>query len=88
MRQNVKNIVRDYAKLTFATAIMAVAVRFFEYTNNFSLGGVTGLSILLAKFLPWATSSIGFVLNICQRAAFRQSRAARESCADGGANDR
>lgn len=64
MRQNVKNIIRDYAKLTFATAIMAVAVRFFEYTNNFSLGGVTGLSILLAKFLPWATSSIGFVLNI------------------------
>ena len=62
-RKTISGIVREYAKLTAATLLMAVGVRFFEYTNHFSLGGVTGLSILLAKFLPLAASTIGFVLN-------------------------
>ena len=35
--------------LTFGTLLMAVGVYFFKFPNNFTFGGITGLSVVVAK---------------------------------------
>lgn len=43
-----KNIIKQYAVLTFGSLMMACGIYFFKFPNNFSTGGVSALSILLA----------------------------------------
>lgn len=43
---------RDYLWITFATALTAIGIYFFKFTNNFSTGGVTGLAVIFAKVIP------------------------------------
>ena len=45
-------IVQEYALLTLGTAIMVLGIYFFKLPNNFSTGGVTGISIVLARYFP------------------------------------
>ena len=45
-------IVQEYALLTLGTAIMVLGIYFFKFPNNFSTGGVTGISIVLARYFP------------------------------------
>ncbi len=59
-----KNLLRDYSILTFATLIMCVGMHFFRLPNNFTFGGVTGLAILLAKFMPFSVSALNLVFNV------------------------
>ena len=58
-----KNIV-EYLILTAATLVLVVGVYFFKFPNAFSFGGVTGLAIVLAKFIPATPSTITFVINM------------------------
>lgn len=46
---------KDFGKLNAGTLLVALGVYFFRMPNNFSTGGVSGISILLAKLLPFAT---------------------------------
>lgn len=41
-----------YLLLTVGSLIMAVAIYFFKFPNNFSTGGVSGLSLILGRMLP------------------------------------
>ena len=41
-----------YLLLTVGGLIMAVGVYFFKFPNNFSTGGVSGLSLILGRMLP------------------------------------
>ena len=41
-----------YLLLTVGSLIMAVGVYFFKFPNNFSTGGVSGLSLILGRMLP------------------------------------
>ena len=43
---------------------MAVGIYFFKFTNNFTFGGITGIAVLVAKFLPISASDFSFVVNI------------------------
>ncbi len=55
----------DWSLLTLGTLILTVGVYFFKYPNNFAMGGVSGLSVVLAKVLPFATpAGIVTVLNV------------------------
>lgn len=45
----------SYLLLTFGTLLMAVGIYFFKFPNNFSTGGVSALSILLAPLIPAVT---------------------------------
>lgn len=57
--------VTDWSLLTLGTLILTVGVYFFKYPNNFAMGGVSGLSVVLAKILPFATpAGIVTVLNV------------------------
>ena len=55
---------KDYAIITLATVLMAVGVYFFKFPNNFTFGGVTGISVLVAKLLPVTPATITLVLNM------------------------
>ncbi|MBO5733901.1 MAG: YitT family protein [Clostridia bacterium] len=47
-----KNVLKQYAVLTFGSVVMACGIYFFKFPNNFSTGGVSALSILLAPVFP------------------------------------
>ena len=57
-------LLREYGILTLATVFLNVGVYFFKYPNNFSFGGVTGISIILNRLLPWSASSYNLVINM------------------------
>ena len=55
---------KNFSLLTISTLIMAVGIYFFKFTNNFTFGGITGIAVLVAKFLPISASYFSFVVNI------------------------
>lgn len=46
-----KTIFRDYLLMTLGVVLMAVGIYFFKFPNNFTTGGVSGISILLGRFI-------------------------------------
>ncbi|MBE0600501.1 MAG: YitT family protein [Firmicutes bacterium] len=59
-----KGLVRDYALLTMGSLLIAVGVYFFKFPNHFSTGGVSGLAIILNRYLPGISqASYMFVIN-------------------------
>lgn len=63
-RPSIAQTVKDYALLTLGTLLTALGVYFFKFPNHFSTGGVSGLSIILAHYVP--TLSAGafvFIIN-------------------------
>ena len=61
---SIKSVLKEYGILTFATFLMATGIYFFRFPNNFSFGGVTGIAVILAKFLPISASTVTFILNV------------------------
>lgn len=55
---------KNFSLLTISTLIMAVGIYFFKFANNFTFGGITGIAVLVAKFLPLSASDFSFVANI------------------------
>ena len=54
----------DYGKLTVASILLAISTWLFKYPNNFSFGGVTGLSVVLSRVIEVPASTINLVINI------------------------
>ena len=59
-----KSKLKNFFLLTISTLIMAVGIYFFKFANNFTCGGITGIAVLVAKFLPISASDFSFVVNI------------------------
>ena len=59
-----KSKLKNFSLLTISTLIMAVGIYFFKFTNNFTFGGITGIAVLVTKFLPISSSDFSFVVNI------------------------
>ncbi|ETP71726.1 hypothetical protein UYO_2275 [Lachnospiraceae bacterium JC7] len=57
------SLVKELFILTVATFIIAVAVYFFQVPNHVSISSISGLSIVLIKFLPFTMSQITMFLN-------------------------
>ena len=58
--------VMRYVYLTLGTVILCLGNYFFKFPNNFSFGGVSGLSLVLARLIPspiLTPSVIMFILN-------------------------
>lgn len=55
---------KNFSLLTISTLIMAVGIYFFKFANNFTFGGITGIAVLVTKFLPISSSDFSFVVNI------------------------
>lgn len=60
-----KRFIKEFLLMTFATVMISVGVYCFKFPNNFSMGGVSGLSILLGKVLPvLSASSYNTIINV------------------------
>ena len=65
MEQTRKMTPKDFLLLNAGTLVVALGVYFFKIPNNFSTGGVTGIAIVISKFLPWiSTGSLVFLFNM------------------------
>ncbi|MBE6900166.1 MAG: YitT family protein [Ruminococcaceae bacterium] len=58
-----KRFVIDYGKLTVASVLLSISTWLFKYPNNFSFGGITGLSVVLSKVIDVSASTINLVIN-------------------------
>ena len=68
-KQNVKPFTLDWWKqfgwLNLGTVILAVGVYFFKFPNHFTTGGVSGISILAANYIPGVTTAtLNLILNV------------------------
>lgn len=61
--KNNRNILKEYTLITIAILFLTIGVYFFKFTNNFSFGGVSGISIILAKLLNGKAGDYNFVIN-------------------------
>lgn len=67
MNPKQKTQVHDFLWMTLGTALVSIGVYFFKFPNHFSMGGVSGLAILLGEVVkvPWLTpSTFNSVINI------------------------
>ena len=55
---------KNYIILTVAALIYAVAVSLFLDPNNIAPGGVTGIAILVSRFVPIATGTVNLLINV------------------------
>ena len=62
--QNRKNLLRELGIMTLGDIVMVIGIYFFKFPNNFSTGGVSGISVIAAHYLPGITpGTIGLVVN-------------------------
>lgn len=64
MQRTKKELAMEWLLLTGGTLIVVIGVYFFKFPNNFSFGGVTGLSVVLSEVTPWSPSVVNFILNM------------------------
>ncbi len=57
--------VEEYGYLNLGVILIAVGVYFFKFPNNFAIGGVSGISVLLNAWMPSLNApTINFILNM------------------------
>ena len=55
----------EWLEMAGGSLLLAIGVYFFKVPNGFSMGGVSGISTLFGKLIPWATPGmLMFVLNL------------------------
>ena len=62
-----KKTLQEFLLLSLGTSLVSIGVYFFKFPNHFSMGGVSGLSILLGELFsaPWLTpSTFNTLINI------------------------
>ena len=53
----------EYGILTGATIILNVGIYFFKFPNNFTFGGVSGLSVLVSAKTPLSAGTVNMLVN-------------------------
>lgn len=62
--KNVKNTVVEYLIMTAATLVMACGIYFFKFPNNFVMGGVSGISMILGAVQNYVSpATIMLIIN-------------------------
>ncbi len=65
MEKSAQQKLREFLLLNGGTLLVSMGVYFFKMPNNFSTGGVTGLAIVISKFLPGvSTGTLVFLFNM------------------------
>ncbi|MCI6639581.1 MAG: YitT family protein [Pygmaiobacter massiliensis] len=54
----------SFLLITLSAVGMGMCTHFFSFPNHFSFGGVSGLSVILAKLLPVPPSTVNLILNM------------------------
>ena len=63
-KKQIKREVCSWIIMTLGTMLVAVGVYFFKSPNHFATGGVSGLAIILTKFLPLNQSTLVMIINV------------------------
>lgn len=65
MKLTKKELLRDLFLMSVGTALVSIGVYFFKFPNNFSMGGVSGLAVLLGELIPQLSpSTFNSIINI------------------------
>ncbi len=57
--------VKDFAMMNLGSLLLAVGIYFFKFPNNFTTGGVSGLSVILSAMpIPFSSGTIMFAINM------------------------
>lgn len=60
----VKKVIREYAMVVFGAFLVSLGVYFFKFPNNFSTGGVSGISVILGNYFKVSSASnVSAVIN-------------------------
>lgn len=59
-----KKVVRNYAMITIMALLNAAAISLFIDPHNLAPGGVTGIAIIISRFLSVETGTLIFALNV------------------------
>lgn len=60
-----KDLLQDVLLMTLGTALVSIGVYFFKFPNNFSMGGVSGMAVLLGKLIPQLSpSTFNSIINL------------------------
>lgn len=62
MRAKVQETIREWLLITLGTMLIGIGVYFFKFPNHFSTGGVTGMAVVLAHFIPAVTPGLLVIL--------------------------
>ena len=62
-KTDIRKTAKEWLLLLLGTALTAAGVYFFKFPNNFSTGGVSGISVILGHYFPSATPG-DFVMGI------------------------
>lgn len=61
----IKTVIKEYIWITAGALLVALGVYFFKFPNNFSTGGVTGISMLVAHFTTlFSPSRLVLIINM------------------------
>ncbi|MFU0832682.1 MAG: DUF2179 domain-containing protein [Oscillospiraceae bacterium] len=59
-----KDSLKEYAVITISTLIISIGIYFFKFPNDFTFGGVSGLSVVLGRITPLSPGGVNLVLNV------------------------
>lgn len=62
--KRMEKVIKKYAVITVTALLNAVAISLFIDPNNLVPGGVTGIAIIISRFLPVETGTLIFIFNI------------------------
>ena len=56
--------IRELLTIALAVCVLDAGIYFFKYPNNFSFGGVSGISIVINRLIPWSPANYNLVINM------------------------
>ena len=63
-KKQVMHEILSWVLMTLGTILVACGVYFFKAPNHFATGGVSGISIVLEKFVPLNQSTLVMIINV------------------------
>lgn len=65
-KQSLTQIIKEYILITLGVLLVVIGVYFFKFPNHFSIGGVTGIAIILSQIFGDAisTGTVVLIINI------------------------
>lgn len=64
-KSSMKDKIKDFLWLTLGTLMVTIGAYFFKFPNNFSTGGVSGISVILSALIPgMSTGTLVLIINV------------------------
>lgn len=63
-KHKMRKRIKEYVMITIAAVVYAVSISLFLDPNNIAPGGITGVAILLNRFIPIPVGTLNLLLNI------------------------